>query len=107
MGQALEIGFSEALAELQSLLGKRVCALVNVGGTFSGCVMEGELDRVVTLPPDNSAVNIVIGDRRQGIILDPADVEVHIAEDAASGRVCLVFHLPRGVDITVESRRNE
>jgi hypothetical protein len=100
MGQALEIGFSDALAELQSLLGKRVCALVNVGGTFSGCVMEGELVRVVTLPPDDSAVNIVVGAQR--IVVDPEDVDVLLVGNPSEGQGSLEFHLPSGVVIGLE-----
>ncbi len=101
MAEAVEIEFSEALARLQPLLGQEVCALVNVRDTFTGCAMEGELERVLTLPPDNCAVHIVIGDR-QRIIIDPEDVEILLVSDSSEGRGWLEFHLPSGVVIRLE-----
>jgi hypothetical protein len=101
MEKAPAIDFSDALAWLQALLEQRVRALVNLHGSFSGCVLEGELERVETLPPDNRAVNLVI-DARQGIVLDPEDVEVLLVGDPAYGRGVLEFHLASRVVVRLE-----
>jgi len=101
MGDDLAIGFDEALRVLQGLLGKRVRALVNVHGSFVGCVLEGELDRVETLPPDNRAVNLVIAGS-QGVVLDPEDVEVLRVGDTAQGQGALEFCLPSRVVVRLD-----
>jgi hypothetical protein len=101
MEEAPAIDFSDALAWLQTLLEQQVRALVNLHGSFSGCVLEGELERVETLPPDNRAVNLVI-DARQGIVLDPEDVEVLLVGDPVHGRGALEFHLPSRVVVRLE-----
>lgn len=63
--------------------------------------MEGELTRVLMLPPDDYAVHVVIGDC-QGMVLDPEEVDVLLVGVPASGKK-LEFHLPEGVAITVEA----
>lgn len=93
MAEALEIDFGEALARLQPLLGQKVCVLVNVRDSFSGCVIEGELARVLTLPPDNATVHIIIGDR-QGVVLDPDDVDTLLVGDPFDGQGWLEFICP-------------
>lgn len=100
MDGTLAIDFSDALAHLQTLLGRRVRALVNIHGSFAGFVLEGELARVETLPPDNRAVNLVIA-ARQGILLDPEDVEVLLVGDLAC-QGWLEFHLPSRVVVRLE-----
>lgn len=101
MDDALAIDFDEALGQLQGLLGQRVRALVNVHGSFSGCVLEGELDRVETLPPDNRAVNIVIASS-QGVVLDPEDVEVLRIGEPVQGLGALEFYLPSRVVVRLD-----
>ena len=101
MDEVREIEFNDALASLQALLGRQVRALVNFHGSFCGCALEGELERVETLPPDNRAVNLVIAGR-QGILLDPDDSEVLLVGDPVDGSGCLEFHLPTGVAVRVE-----
>lgn len=96
MAEALEIDFQQVLAQLQPMLGREVSAVVNVRGSFSGCTMAGELVRVLTLPPDNVTVQIVIG-RRQGIVLDPEDVTALVVGDPVGGDGWLELHLPTGV----------
>jgi hypothetical protein len=100
MDDALEIDFGEALSRLQGLLGQRVRALVNVHGSFAGCVLEGELDRVETLRPDDRAVNLVIAGS-QGIVLDPEDVEVLLVGDPVD-HGALEFHLASLVVVRLE-----
>jgi hypothetical protein len=101
MDDALEIDFGEALGHLQGLLGQRVRALVNVHDSFAGCVLEGELERVETLRPDDRAVNLVIA-ARQGIVLGPEDGEVLLVGDPARGQGALEFHLTSRVVIRLE-----
>jgi hypothetical protein len=96
----LAIDFDKALGHLQGLLGQRVRALINVHGSFAGCVLEGELGRVQTLPPDNRAVNLVIAGK-QGIVFDPEDVEVLLVGDLADCGA-LEFHLPSRVVARLE-----
>lgn len=100
MDDALEIDFGEALGHLQGLLGQRVRALVNVHGSFAGCVLEGELERVETLRPDDRAVNLVIA-AHQGVVLDPADVEILLVGDLTDHGT-LEFHLPSRVVVRLE-----
>ena len=103
MDEVREIEFAEALGCLQALLGRRVRVVLNVYGSFAGCFLEGELERVETVPPDDSAVNLVIASH-QGILLDPEDVVgVLLAGDAAApGQGFLEFHLPCRVAVTIE-----
>lgn len=101
MDEVRAIEFTEALAWLQALLGCRVRALVNFHDSFAGCAIEGELDRVETLPPDDRAVNLVIAGR-QGIVLDPEDTEALLVSDPSRGPCWIEFHLPSRVAVRVE-----
>jgi hypothetical protein len=89
------IDFADALARLQELLDREVRVLISFRGTFAGCTMQGRLSRVQTLPPDHSAVNLLI-DERQGLMLDPIDTEVLLLEPFGEAW-SLEFHLPSGV----------
>lgn len=101
MDELRAIEFTDALALLQALLGRQVRALVNFHDSFCGCSLEGELERIETLRPDNRAVNLVIAGR-QGVLLDPEDTEVLLVGDPVDGSGCLEFHLPTGVAVRVE-----
>jgi hypothetical protein len=78
MDDLRQVEFTEALAHLQSLIGTQVKATFNLYGRFLGGGIEGRLDRVETLPPDDVAISLVF-DEGQGLFLDPAEVEVFIA----------------------------
>ena len=67
------IEFTEALAWFQGRIGGEVRVVVNHHGHFFGCGMQGTLSRVETLPPDNSAIRVVVG-VGEGLFLDPEDV---------------------------------
>jgi hypothetical protein len=95
------IEFTDALARLQTMLGRELRVLVNFHGSFGGCTMQGRLTRVQTLPPDDSAVNILLEDRH-GLLLDPIDTEVILVDDGRNTRRWLEFHLPSGVVAMVE-----
>ncbi|MFN8215167.1 MAG: hypothetical protein U0R71_01085 [Solirubrobacterales bacterium] len=94
------IEFAAALGRLQALLGHELRVLVNFRGTFGACAMQGTLTRVQTLPPDHSAVNVLLDDR-QSLMLDPIDTQVLLL-DAHDGRWSLEFHLPSGVMAALE-----
>lgn len=68
---------------------------MNFRGTFGACTIQGSLDRLETLPPDGSAVNLWIDDR-QSLMLDPIDTEVLLLEPPGEAW-SLEFHLPSGV----------
>ena len=57
------IEFTDALAWFQGRIDREVRVLVNHHGHFFGCGMQGRLVRVETLPPDNSAIRVVVGSR--------------------------------------------
>jgi hypothetical protein len=101
MDEVLEIEFSEALVQLQALLGQQVRALVNVHGTFAACVIEGELERVDTLPPDNRAISLVIAGGQQ-IVLDPDETDALLVGNLSQGEGSLEFHLPSRVVARLE-----
>jgi hypothetical protein len=95
------IEFEDALWRLKDLLRQPVRVLANFHGTFGSCSMEGELTRIETLPPDDSAVNVLLDDR-QGVTIDPIDTEVLLAEPADGRDWWVEFHLPSGVVISIE-----
>jgi hypothetical protein len=76
------IEFTEALAWLQEAIGREVSVVLNHHGRFFGCGMQGQLRRVETLPPDDSAIRIVVG-RGEGLFLDPADVSAFLGGKVA------------------------
>src|ERR1041385_4695164 len=95
-----EIEFAEALGHLQGLIGEPVKATLNLYGRFFGCGLEGRLDRVETLPPDHTAITIVL-DERQGFFLDPAEVETFIGHGQDDSE-WLEFRLGSGASIVLE-----
>ena len=100
-GKITTIEFEDALWRLKDLLRQPVRVLANFHGTFGSCSMEGELTRIETLPPDDSAVNVLLDDR-QGVTIDPIDTEVLLAEPADGRDWWIEFHLPSGVVISIE-----
>jgi len=73
-----QVDFTEALLCLQGLIDERVTASFNLFGRFSGFGVEGRLERVETLPPDHTAISIVL-DQGQGFFLDPAEFDTFLA----------------------------
>lgn len=94
------IEFTDALAWLQGHLGREVRILVNHHGNFFGCGMQGRLCRVETLPPDNSAIRVVVG-AGEGLFLDPEDVTASLGREA-SAQSWLEFQTDFGPVVTVE-----
>ena len=94
------IEFTDALSHLQGLIGSEVKATVNFYGQFFGCGMQGELCRVDFLPPDHSAISLVL-DGPHGVFLDPADVETYVGRGAEDA-VWLEFRMAYGISVVVE-----
>ncbi|MEZ5078934.1 MAG: hypothetical protein R2725_16000 [Solirubrobacterales bacterium] len=94
------IEFTDALAWFQGRIGWEVRILVNHHGRFFGCGMQGILSRVETLPPDNSAIRVVVG-AGEGLFLDPEDVTVSLG-GGASGQSWLELQTGFGPIVTIE-----
>jgi hypothetical protein len=105
-GNVAAIEFEDALWRLKDLLGRPVRVLANFRGTFGSCVLQGELTRIESLPPDDSAVNILLDDR-QGVTIDPIDAEAWLAELDDGREWWVEFHLPSGVVISIERGSSE
>jgi hypothetical protein len=100
MDELEQIEFTDALSRLQGLIGKEVQATVNFYGQFFGCGLQGELNRVETLPPDHEAISVVL-DQRTGFYLDPADTQSYVAVNGDNLQ-SIEFRLVGGVSITLE-----
>lgn len=94
------IEFTDALAWFQGHIDEEVRVVVNHHGHFFGCGLQGRLVRVETLPPDNSAIQIVVG-IGEGLFLDPEDVTALLG-GSASGQGWLEFQTTFGPVVTVE-----
>lgn len=97
MDELGQIEFTDALIRLQGLIGTEIKATVNFYGQFFGCGLQGELNRVETLPPDHEAISLVL-DERTGFYLDPADTKVYVGPETG----CLEFRTAYGISIVVE-----
>jgi hypothetical protein len=105
MDELRQIEFTAALSRLQGLIGVRIKATVNLCDQFFGCGLQGELNRVETLPPDHEAIALVL-DGQTGFYLDPADTRVYIGpETEATG--WLEFRTAYGISVVVEAEADE
>lgn len=100
MDEIGQIDFNDALARLQGLIGVRVKATVNFYNQFFGCGLQGELNRIETLPPDHEAIALVL-DGQTGFYLDPADTKVYIGPETEETG-WLEFRTAFGVSVVVE-----
>jgi hypothetical protein len=100
MDDLRSVDLTEALVRLQALIGAEVKATVNHYGQFFGCGMQGRLLRVETLPPDHSAINLVI-DGAEGVFLDPADAETFAGPGPGECEL-LEFRLAYGITVSIE-----
>jgi hypothetical protein len=96
-----QIEFIEALCRLHRLIGAEIKATVNFQGEFFGCGLQGELNRIETLPPDHEAIALVL-DERTGFYLDPADARVFVGRDSRNVEL-LEFRLDNGASVTLEA----
>lgn len=95
-----QIEFTDALRHLQGLIGVEIKATINFYGQFFGCGLQGQLNRVETLPPDHQAISLVL-DEEAGFFLDPADTKAYVGpETSVSG--WLEFRTAFGVSVVVE-----
>ena len=100
MDELGKIEFTDALSRLQGLIGVEIKATVNFYNQFFGCGLQGELNRVDTLPPDHEAIALVLNGQT-GFYLDPADTQVYIGpETEESG--WLEFRTAYGISVVVE-----
>ena len=95
------IEFTEALAWFQAHIDEEVRVVVNLYGHFFGCGLQGTLSCVETLPPDNSAIRLVLSEG-QGLFLDPAELVAYLAIDGNEAQRWLEFQTNFGVIVTVE-----
>ena len=95
-----QIEFTEALVRLHELIGSPIKVTLNFYGEFFGCGLAGELRRVETLPPDDTAISVVI-DGGQGFFLDPADTQAFVTEGGEEAGL-LEFRLANGASVAVE-----
>lgn len=100
-----QISFPDALVALQAMLGQNVTVEFNDHDSFAGCGFSGTLERVRTLPPDESAVMLVLGDG--SLFLDPKEVTAHASDGRAPGISRLEFWVASGPSIVIEVTRDE
>jgi hypothetical protein len=93
------IEFTAALGHLQGLIGTEVNVVINAYGQFLGAGFSGELLRVETLPPDDSAIQLLLSGGH-GLHLDPADIEAVLSREGSER--WLEFWAPLGLSVTVE-----
>ena len=100
MDDLRSIEFTEALRRLHGWIGSQVKATVNYYGQFFGCGLQGELNRVETLPPDHEAISLVL-DGQTGFFLDPADTKTYVGlESEENGWI--EFRTAYGISVVVE-----
>ena len=100
MDELEQIDFTEALSRLQGLIGTEVKATVNCYDHFFGCGLQGELNRIETLPPDHQAISVVL-DHRTGFYLDPADTRSFLAING-DGTESIEFRLRDCISVILE-----
>ncbi len=100
------VAFVVALHRLQSMLEKRVLVELNHFGSFFGCGLEGALERVETLPPDNTSIRVVLSGGG-GFFVDPADVETYLITDGETGSTWLEFQLRSGPTLVIREDDHE
>lgn len=94
------IEFTDALVRLHELIGAPVKISVNLYGRFFGCGVTGTLGRVDTLPPDHSAIILVL-DGSQTLFVDPQEVESFLGR-GERGKRWLEFRLGPDTSVIVE-----
>lgn len=96
-----EIAFHDALVRLSELLGAEVKVESSELAQFFGCSVEGTLNRVDTLPPDDRSISIAVG-TGASFFLDPAHVRTFLVGDEAAPKAVLEFRVPTGPSLTIE-----
>lgn len=94
------IDFTDALVRLHELIGARVRLSVNFYGRFFGCGVTGTLSRVDTLPPDHSAIVLIL-DGRQALFVDPEEVDSFLGR-GEGGKRWLELRMGSDASVTVE-----
>lgn len=100
------VAFVAALRRLQAMLEKPVQVELNHFGSFFGCGLEGTLERVETLPPDNTSIRVVLSGGG-GFFVDPADVETYLITDRDTGSTWLEFQLRSGPTLLIREDEHD
>ncbi len=95
------IDFTTALVWLQEMIGCEVEVIVNHHGSFFGCGFQSRLLCVQTLPPDDTAVRVVMEDG-QGLFLDPAELQAFAGGLVQASDAWLEFHMAFGSAVQIE-----
>ena len=96
------IEFATALAELQGMIGETVLVTLSVGELFCGVAFRSRLERVETMPPDDSAV-VLRFEHDEAVPLDPKEADAYIGGSHAGWPRWLEFRLLGGVLVRAES----
>ncbi|MGN6258325.1 MAG: hypothetical protein ACTHN3_11340 [Solirubrobacterales bacterium] len=99
MDNMRSVDFDAALLCLHRWIGSNVKATVNLYGQFFGCGMAGELRCVEFLPPDHSAISLVL-EGSDGVYLDPADADTFIGREGSVE--LLEFRMAYGLSVVLE-----
>ena len=95
-----QLDFTSALAFLQTLIGTEIRVSLNHYGQFLGAGFQGELAFVRSLPPDVSAIQIVLRGGH-GLFLDPDEVEATLIGEP-DGRELLELLSKGGLTVLIE-----
>ena len=95
------LDFTSALLFLQTLIGTEIRVSLNLYGRFLGAGFQGELAFVRSLPPDVSAIQLVLRGGH-GLFLDPEEVEATLIGEP-DGRELLELHSSDGLTVSIEA----
>jgi hypothetical protein len=96
-----QIDFTTALGELQSMIGEPVLVMMSLNERFFGSSFHSELERVDTLPPDDSAVVLHFANGAS-LDLDPAELRSWIGGPACGAPRWLELRVGSGPVLTLE-----
>jgi len=96
-----QIDFTTALGELQSMIGEPVLVMMSLNERFFGSSFHSELERVDTLPPDDSAVVLHFANGAS-LDLDPAGLRSWIGGPACGAPRWLELRVGSGPVLTLE-----
>ncbi len=96
-----QVDFTTALGELQSMIGEPVLVMMSFNDRFFGSSFHSELERVDTLPPDNSAVVLHFANGAS-LDLDPAELRSWIGSPQCGAPRWLELRVGCGPVLTLE-----
>jgi hypothetical protein len=96
-----QVDFTAALGELQSMIGEPVLVMLSLDERFFGTAFQSELERVDTLPPDDSAVVLHFANGAS-LDLDPAELRSWIGGEPCGAPRWLELRIGSGPVLTLE-----